>query len=173
MKRCIVITYRNGSSINLDIPELYYKEKYAKKSNTQLHRIFIKEYSRFVKALNSSSNVVQVNKYLKFSNATVSSKDVLSIDIKDLEVETKPLDNTVFIPGVHDRVYLDLNDTRLDNFLNKLEKLEIVENTDQLIKKLVSYFNKSNVEFTIKAGRKSPSSKKKSTDETVLSKSET
>ena len=161
IKRCIVITYRNGSSVNLDVPEMYYKEKYFKKSDKKLHQIFMKEYSNFVKALNSSDNIIRVGKYLKFSNATVSGKDILSIDIKDLAAETKPLDNTIFIPGVHDKVYLDLSDTTLDNFLNKMEELEFLENLDQLTKKLASYFNKSNLEFTIKAGKKTPTPRKK------------
>lgn len=169
MKRCIVVTYRNGSSINLDVPELYYKEKYSKKTEKKLHQIFMKEYAKFVNALNSSENVVQVGKYLKFSNATVSSKDVLSVDIKDLESpEEKLLDNTIFIPGVHDKVYLDLTDTRLDNLLTKLEDLSIVENTNKLLQKLVSFFNTSNVEFNIKAGKKpTPPRKKTSTTETI------
>lgn len=168
MKRVIVVTYNNGSSVNLDVPELYYKEKYSKKSDKKLHKIFTKEYSKFVNALNNPKDeVVQVGKYLKFSNAIVSSKGVLSVDIKDLETEVKPLDNTVFVPGVHDKVYLDLSDTRLDNFLNKLEELETLENLDVLVKKLVSYFNRSNVEFTIKSGKKTPTPKKKNSDEGV------
>ena len=157
MKQCVVVTYKNGSSINIDVPVLYYSEKYKKKSEAKLHSIFLKEYSAFVKALNKGEDVVEVGKYLKFSNATVSAKDVLSVDIKDLAEEVKPQDNTVFVPGVHDKVFLDLSDTRLDALLTKLEELNIVENTDKLLQKLVSYFNKSNVEFTIKAGAKKPS----------------
>lgn len=52
--------------------------------------------------MNKASEIVSVGAHLKFSNATVSGKDVLSIDIKDLEEEVKPQDNTVYIPGVHD-----------------------------------------------------------------------
>ena len=37
MKRCIVVTYKNGSSINIDVPELYYQEKYKNKSEDRLH----------------------------------------------------------------------------------------------------------------------------------------
>ena len=171
MKRVIVITYRNGSSINLDIPEMYYREKYSKKSDKKLHRIFMKEYSKFVKVLNDSDEVIQVGKYLKFSNATVSGKDVLSVDIKDLETEVKPLDNTIFIPGVHDKVYLDLTDTRLDALLDKMESLELIENLDKLIQKLVGFFNKSNVEFNIKAGKKTSApttTRKKKSDAEVI-----
>lgn len=107
-----------------------------------------------MRELNKKPSIVNVGKYLKFSNATVSGENVLSVDIKDLEVEVKPLDNTVFIPGVHDKVYLDLNDTRLDALLNKMEELSILDNTDKLLQKLVSFFNRNNVEFIIKAGKK-------------------
>lgn len=162
MKQCIVVTYKNGSSINIDVPDLYYSEKYKKKSSKKQHSIFLKEYRNFVKALNRDTNtVVSVGKYLQFSNATVSGKDVLCVDIKNLEEETKPQDNTVFIPGVHDKVYLDLTDTRLDALLDKMEKLNIIDNTDKLLQKLVAYFNKSNVEFTIKAGKKTTTTRKK------------
>lgn len=165
MKQCIVVTYKNGSSINLDVPELYYQEKYAKKPAKKCHAIFLKEYNKFVNALNKTDGIVQVGKYLKFSNATVSGKDVLSIDIKELAEEVKPVDNTIFVPGVHDRVYLDFTDTKLEALLTKLEDLSLLENLDKLVQKLVSYFNKANVEFSIKAGKKAPATprKKKST----------
>ena len=123
MKQCIVVTYKNGSSINLDVPELYYQEKYAKKPAKKCHAIFLKEYNKFVNALNKTDGIVQVGKYLKFSNATVSGKDVLSIDIKELAEEVKPVDNTIFVPGVHDRVYLDFTDTKLEALFTKLEDL--------------------------------------------------
>lgn len=169
MKQCIVVTYKNGTSINIDVPSDYYKNKYSKKSDKKLHDIFIKEYCAFNKALNKEDGVVEVGKYLKFSHATISAKDVLSVDIKDFDSEAKPLDNTVFIPGVHDKVYLDLTDTRLDNLLNKMEEMEILDNTNKLLQKLVSFFNKSDVEFNIKAGKKpAPTPRKKKSDsETV------
>lgn len=161
MKQCIVVTYKNGSSINLDVPELYYQEKYAKKPAKKCHAIFLKEYNKFVNALNKTDGIVQVGKYLKFSNATVSGKDVLSIDIKELAEEIKPVDNTIFVPGVHDRVYLDFTDTKLEALLTKLEDLSLLENLDKLVQKLVSYFNKANVEFSIKAGKKAPATPRK------------
>lgn len=148
MKRVIVITYKNGTSINLDVPELYYQEKYDKQPAQKQHQIFIREYSKFVNALNrASGKVVQVGKYLKFSNATVSSKDILSLDIKDLEVEFKPLDNTIFIPGIHDKVYLDLSDTKLENLLNKIESLNIIENLFKFSQDFMSIFDKSKNEL--------------------------
>lgn len=169
MKQCIVVTYKNGSSINLDVPELYYRETYKSKPDKKLHKIFLKEYSAFVKALNKEPSVVAVGKYLKFSNATISGKDVLSVDLKNLEEETKPLDNTIFVPGVHDKVYLDLTDTRLDALLDKLEELQVIENMDKLVQKLVSYLNKSNVEFTVKAGKKpATTTRKKKTDTEII-----
>lgn len=161
MKQCIVVTYKNGSSINLDVPELYYQEKYAKKPAKKCHAIFLKEYNKFVNALNKTDGIVQVGKYLKFSNATVSGKDVLSVDIKELAEEVKPVDNTIFVPGVHDRVYLDFTDTKLEALLTKLEDLSLLENLDKLAQKLVSYFNKANVEFSIKAGKKAPATPRK------------
>ena len=154
MKQCVVIMYKNGTSVNIDVPTEYYKNKYSKNSEKKLHSIFMKEYKSFVKALNKEPSVLSVGKYLKFSSATISGKDVLSVDIKDFDMEAKPLDNTVFIPGVHDKVYLDLTDTRLDALLDKLEELQVIENLDKLVQKLVGFLNKSNVEFTIKAGKK-------------------
>lgn len=165
MKQCIVITYKNGTSINLDVPSEYYKKKYSKSPEKKLHSIFMKEYNSFVKALNKEPSVVAVGKYLSFSNATISGKDVLSVDVKDFDIEAKPLDNTVFIPGVHDKVYLDLTDTRLDALLDKLESLEVVENLDKLVQKVVGFLNKSNVEFTVKAGKKPASTPRKKKEE--------
>lgn len=168
MKQYIVITYKNGISVNIDIPAEYYRKKYEKKPEKKLHSIFKKEYNSFIKKLNKEPSVVNVGEYLKFSNATISGKDVLSVDVKDLESESKPLDNTIFIPGVHDKVYLDLTDTRLDNFLNRLEELQVVENMDKLVQKLVSFFNKSNVEFTVKAGKKPATTSRKKKEEQVI-----
>ena len=151
----------------MDVPSEYYKNKYSKKPEKKLHSIFMKEYNSFVKALNKEPNVITVGKYLGFSNATISGKDVLSIDIKDFDTEVKPLDNTVFIPGVHDKVYLDLTDTRLDALLDKIEELEIIENSNKLLQKLVSFFNKSDFEFNIIAGKKPASTPRKKKEEQI------
>lgn len=160
MKRVIVITYKNGTSINLDVPELYYQEKCSKKASQTPHKMLIKEYSKFVSALNRSSDgVVQVGKYLKFSNATVSRKDILSLDIKDLEVEYKPLDNTIFIPGIHDKVYLDLTDTRLEAILDKLESLNVLENLNKFIQAFTDNTQSKNELKEVE--KKSTTSKKK------------
>ena len=165
MNQLIAITYKNGTFINLEVSLDYYKNKYKKKSEKKLHSIFMKEYKAFVKALNKEPNIINVGKFLGFSNATISGKDVLSVDIKDVGVNAKPLEDTMFIPGIHDKVYLDLTDTRLDGFLDKLEDLQLIENFDKLVQKLVGFLNKSNVEFTIKAGKKpTPQPRKKKED---------
>lgn len=158
MKRCIVVTYKNGSSINIDVPELYYQEKYKNKVEDRLHKIFLKEYQKFVTAMNKGTDVVLVGKYLKFSNTSVCGKDVLGIDIKDLEEEVKPQDNTVYVPGVNDRVFLDISKTQLEDLIQKLNNTDLIDNLDKLVQKMVSYFNKANVEFTIKAGKKTSAS---------------
>ena len=158
MKRCIVVTYKNGSSINIDVPELYYQEKYKNKSEDRLHKIFLKEYQKFVAAMNKSTDVVLVGKYLKFSNTSVCGKDVLGIDIKDLEEEVKPQDNTMYVPGVNDRVFLDISKTQLEDLIQKLNNTDLIDNLDKLVQRMVSYFNKANVEFTIKAGKKTSTS---------------
>lgn len=172
MKRCIVITYKNGSSINIDVPDLYYQNKYSKKSNKRLHSIFLKEYNKFVNAMNRGKDVVYVGKYLKFANTSVCGKDVLGIDVKELNDEIKPVDNTIYVPGVNDRVFLDLSKTQLENLITKINDTQLIENLDILLKKMSSYFNKANVEFTIKAGKKSTSTssggrKKKDTAQTT------
>ena len=40
MKRIILVTYRNGSTVSIDVPENYYVEKYKKKPEAKLHKIF-------------------------------------------------------------------------------------------------------------------------------------
>lgn len=137
MKKCIVVTYKNGSTVHIDVPEFYYNEKYRCKSDKWADYIFKKEYSRFIKAMNMYGGVVRVGKYLKFSDATVTSKDVLSIDIKEFasEDEEKPLDSNVFIPGIYDRIYLDLSDTKLEKLIDKIDNLGILEDLKNLIKK--------------------------------------
>ena len=156
MKRFVVITYKDGSTINIDVPELYYQNKYNNKPQEKLHKIFLKEYNAFVNALNKTEGIIKVGKYLTFSNASVSTQNVLGVDIKELECEVLPLDNTVHVPGVHDQVYLNISGTRFEEFVNKVCETNIIDDADNLIKKLLSFFNKSNVEFTIKAGSKKP-----------------
>ena len=57
-KQYILIIYKNGSSISLDVPENYYQEKYKNKPEKKLHKIFMNEYKSFVKALNKNEAVV-------------------------------------------------------------------------------------------------------------------
>ena len=39
MKQCVVVTYKNGTSINMDVPSEYYKNKYSKKSEKTRERL--------------------------------------------------------------------------------------------------------------------------------------
>ena len=142
-----------------------------------MHKVFLQEYSRFVKAMNKGQDVVNVGKYLKFSNTSICGKDVLGIDVKvidDVVVDATNDDKNVYVPGVHDVVYLDISKTQLEELIKKLNDIELIDNLDKLCKKLVSYFNKANVEFSIKGGKKHSSTtttsggkKKKATTTTV------
>ena len=164
----VVITYKNGSTILIDVPENYYQNKYLKKPEKKIHKIFMKEYNNFVSALNANDNIVKVGRYLSFSNATVSAKDVLGIDLKTISEAQCIKETSITIPGVHDKTYLDISETSLDTILKKLETTNLIENLDTFIKKINVMMSKNNVEVTIKAGmkKKSPSKtveKKKST----------
>ena len=156
----VVITYKNGSTILIDVPENYYQNKYSKKPETKIHKIFMKEYNNFVSALNVSENIVKVGKYLSFSNATVSAKDVLGVDLKTTSELQQAKETAITVPGVHDKVYLDINETSLDVILKKLETTNLLENLDTFIKKINAMMARNNVEFTIKAGAKKKVSSK-------------
>jgi hypothetical protein len=162
-KRSIVITYRDGTTISIDVPDLYYKNKYNKKSDAKLHSIFLKEYNSFINAVNTQCDIIKVGKYLKFSNATISAKNILGIDI----VESACCDNNsvssaeVNIPGVHDKVYLSIEDSKIKELIDKLCDTELIGNIDSLVKKLNSFLGNSNVEFTLKKRTKSSTSNKK------------
>ena len=175
VKQSILITYKNGSSINIDVPENWYAERYKKSPESKLHRIFIQDYKKFVTALNKNLTVVDVNKYLKFSNASICGKDILSVDIKSINVDEEiGCDESTYIPGLHDQVYLNLTDTKLEKALEQTLELNLIENLSKLIDKITTYFQKSNVEFTIKAGKKTTSSsstsrKKKVSDNVAVS----
>ena len=166
MKRSIVITYKNGSTINIDVPETFYTVKYKNKPEAKIHKIFMKQYNNFVSALNKSEGVVRVSKYLPFSNATISAENVLGVDIKVID-ELAPQISTVTVPGVHDKTYLDISQTSLDTILKKLETTNLLENLDTFIKKVNTMMSKNNVEISIKAG-----AKKKSTSSTGKKKKE-
>ena len=166
MKRSIVITYKNGSTINIDVPETFYTLKYRNKPEAKIHKIFMKQYNKFVSASNKGEGVIRVSKYLPFSNATISAESVLGIDIKVID-ELAPQVSTVSVPGVHDKTYLDISDTSLDAIFKKLETTNLLENLDTFIKKVNAMMSKNNVEVTIKAGVK-----KKSTATSVRKKKE-
>lgn len=156
MKYQIVITYKNGSIITLDVPNNYYQNKYSKKPEEKIHSIFMKEFKAFKSALNKKNNnsMIEVGDYLKFSKATISTTSILGIDLKTLdEVKDLALAN-ISIPGVHDKTYLDLGDTGIDILINKLETTNVIENLDKFLQKVNAMMSKNNVEVTIKAGVK-------------------
>lgn len=173
MKYQIVVTYRNGSIITLDVPNNYYQEKYSKKSDTAIHKIFIKEYKNFINAMNKNDNMVDVGRYLEFSNATISASNILGIDLKTIDEVVSLNESNISIPGVHDKTYLDISETSLDTILKKLESTNLIENLDKFIQKVNSMMSKNNVEVVIKAGgakKKSsstPSSKKINTNNNI------
>ena len=107
--------------------------------------------------------MIQVSKYLTFSNASISAKNVLGIDIKEMICESLPESNTVHVPGVHDQLFLNIENTRVEELVNKLCDSTLIANVDALVKKLLSFLNKSNVEFTIKAGKKPTNNKSTTT----------
>lgn len=168
MKYQIVVTYKNGSTILLDVPDNFYHNKYAKKPEAKIHKIFIKEYKSFVLAMGKTENILDVNKYLSFSNATISTKDILGIDLKTVD-EIANENANITIPGVHDKTYLDISETSLDTILKKLEETNVIENLDKFIQKVNAMMSKNNVEVTIKAGaKKKPTTTKKPKSETII-----
>lgn len=160
MAQQILITYKNGTSVGIDVSDAYYKNKYPKKSDKKLNKLVMKSYNKFVNAVgNTEKLTLSVNKYLPFSNAIISCKDILSIDLRDKDTATKnTTDIAVQVPGVHDQVFLNLQETSLEVLIAKLNSLALIENVDKLVQKLLAYFNKSNVEFTIKAATKKKAS---------------
>ena len=164
MKKAIIVTYKNGSKINIDIPETFYTKKYKNIPEKYLHRIFMRHYRNFTNALNKDQNVINVNKYLKFSNATISAENVLGVDIKVIDDNDTCNTNLseMKVPGVHDKTYLDISETSLDIILKKLESTNLLENLDMFIKRVNTMMAKNNVEVTIKAGgKKKPTSSTK------------
>ena len=151
-KQYILITYKSGATITLDVPDNYYAITYAKKNEKKVHNIFLKQYNKLVAALDKSEGVVNANKYFKWSNAKIDSNDILAIDIKTIDIDNTSIDQTsVFVPGAHDKVYLDMSETSLQQLLDKLNNTDVLENFNKLILKLLTFFNKSNVEVSIKA----------------------
>ena len=154
-KQLILIQYNNGSSVIINILENYYQQKYSKRPNKKLHAIFMRDYKRFIAALNKGSNIVNVNKYLPFSNASISGKDILSIDIKTQPTEFESKDNLItHIPNVFNQFYFDLDRVEIEKFLNQLLEANLVEKSSNLLEKLLEYFNKADLEFTTKSRKK-------------------
>ena len=137
--RSIVINYKNGSMINIDVPETFYADKYKNTSEKKLHKIFMKDYEKFVTALNKSQNVISVNKYLKFSNATISCENVLGVDIKILDKDNTASQSKIKVPGVYDKTYLDISETSLNALISKIEESNLIDNLNALIQKLNTF----------------------------------
>ena len=68
-----------------------------------------------------------------------------------------------------EKVYLDLEGTKLDTLLSKLEDLKAIENIDKLIQKITTFLNKSDIEFTIKVGKKKSNSPSTTVKKKVVS----
>lgn len=136
MKKGIVITYDNGSTIIIDIPETYYSDNYANKSAHRLHKIFLKEYKNFIAALNKKTKIVEVFKYLKFSNAVISAEHVLGVDIKIFNDEVEGVASNIIVPELNRKVAIDVSETSLDTILKQLESTQLISHLDLLIRKL-------------------------------------
>lgn len=157
MKKAIVITYKTGSIINIDIPETFYSDMYKNTSEKKLHRIFMKDYGKFIAALNNKShNIINVGKYLKFSTATVSCEDILGVDIKIVDDTTAftEMGSNTFIPNVADKTYLDINESILDNVLEKLDTTNLIDNLNNFIEKINTMIAEGSIDIKIKAGAK-------------------
>ena len=140
-KRNIVITYKDGTTINIDVPELYYVNKHKKYNDKRLHKVFMKEYDAFINAMSKQRGMISVGKYLKFSNASVNSCNVLGIDLKEVDIDVDS--STIKVPGTHDQVYLNIDGTKVETLINKIVDSDIIDNADNLFKKLSSFINKN------------------------------
>lgn len=145
MKKSIVIKYKNGSSVNIEVLSDFYVEKYPKAAENKREKIFIKEYKKFLNALSKPQPVVNVGSYLKFSNATISGEGILSVDIVDDNREVE--ESTTVISEVNP---LNL----IAEFLQKLDATGIISNLDTLLKRINNMMAKNNVDITIKASNK-------------------
>lgn len=164
MAKSIVITYKNGSIINIDIPETYYIDTYKNTSQTKLHKVFMKEYEHFVSALNKSQSVINVGKYLKFSTATISCQDILGVDIRVIENDTI-LSNHMKV-AQPELVKQERNSvSSLDIVFKKLEETNLIENLDIVIKELNKLLSNYNIDIVAKSKSKS-TVKKASTTKT-------
>ena len=146
----IIIKYKTGTTLFIDVPENYYQNKYSKKPEAKLHKIFMKEYKKFTSSLKSNQNIIDVSKYLKFSNATITTKDILGIDLKPISKDQIEIINNTY--GAYDKVYLDIKDTSLNDLIKKLDVT--LDSFNDLIKQYIE--SKSQLKQT----RKKPSVKK-------------
>lgn len=166
MRQTISILYKDGTSIFIEVPENYYFNRYGKKSEKRLHQIFMKDYRKFVNAFKNPSIILNVGDYLPFSNASICGKDVLSIDIKSTLKSSGdnsiPDTNKVFISGlVQEQTSFSLKDTSIEAVFEQLKSNDVVDKLNNTLTLLLSYFARSDVEFTIKSGKKSNAGRKK------------
>ena len=164
-QRFIVLTYKDGTQVNIDVPELYYQNKYKNKANKKLHKIFLKDYNSLVSAVNNHKGIIKVNKYLPFSNVAISTNDILSVDVKYIDVdEYVPLTDSVYSPeicnkSVSDVVVIEsISDDVINGVINKLMDTDTMKNINSLVESLMKFINKSNVEFTLKKTKSNNSS---------------
>lgn len=145
MKKSIVIKYKNGSSVNIEVLSDFYIKKYPKADENKREKIFISEYKKFLNALSKPQPIINIGSYLKFSNATISGEGILSVDIVDDNQEIEE-SNTVIS---------EVNPLNLiAEVLQKLDATGIISNLDTLLKKINNMMAKNNVDITIKASNK-------------------
>ena len=84
--------------------------------------------------------VVAVGKYLTFSNTSVCGKDVLGIDIKDVDEEVK---SEVVIPGTEREVKVDLSESQIEKLAEKVLNSDLLDNLNKSLQKCrVKFKNK-------------------------------
>lgn len=138
----IIVKYKNGTTLFIDVPENYYQNKYTKKPDAKLHKIFMKEYKKFSSSLKSGQSIINVGKYLGFSNAIITTKDILGIDLKPISKDQIEIINNTH--GAYDKVYLDIKNTLLNDFIKYLVDLKEDKFLIDLVKKLDFTLDKFN-----------------------------
>lgn len=149
MNKQIVITYKNGICVKIDVPKDYYKTKYKNKSDEKLYKVFLKDYKKFIKYLCKEGDIVSIGKYLRFSDSFICGKDIMSVDLKD-----KPCVDTAHVILSDDTnnsfeissekintMSIDLSDTQLSDLIKKVNDLGIVDNINTLLSKVNEFMD--------------------------------
>ena len=150
----IIVVYNDGATIDIEVPWEYYRNKYKNKSDYYIYNVFMREYKKFVKAVNKYEGIISVGKYLKFSFAGVSTFNVLCVTIVDKD----GCDDDLKIAPSKEQLVLSLNGTTIDTVLDRISESSIISNTDLLLKKLLTIVE--NRSDKIEASTKSKKSKK-------------